>query len=45
MQDTLNVEVKCDEIKRMTNQVETLHKFILTLQSKSISIKWELLPQ
>jgi len=29
----------------MTNQVETLYNNLLTLQSKSISIKWELLTQ
>jgi hypothetical protein len=45
MQDTFNVKVKFVEIKRMTDQVETLHNVLLTLQSKSISIKWELLPQ
>ena len=45
MQDTFNVKVKFDEIKRMTDQVETLNNILLTLKSKSISIEWGLLSQ
>jgi len=37
--------VKFAEIKKMTNNVKALNDILLTLNGKSISIKWGLLSQ
>jgi len=45
IEDIFNVKVEFAEIKKMTTNVKTFYYLPMTLKSKRISSKWELLSQ